>query len=209
MNMHYLANIVKFTGAFLILGDLWTAFVKRNLEQLYVYIFMIIPGCAITVLLLLSEVDRFAGLWGVHVWWKLIPGAIIFALFLPIVMIGYRRIPSNWDKWLAILDLILIFSASLYFVLTDWAAFPAVSDISSEAYQVFPWLADHPSLAIHHLYANATLLGALEMLWLVPVFGKALATRAGRLLGNQRRAVGMSSLIFAAGWILDIISSRT
>jgi len=207
LNVHCLAIIMKITGGFLLLGDVWTAFAKRDLEAFYIYLFVIIPSVVGILVLLFSEVDRFAGFWGVHTWWKLVIAAIIFALFLPIIMTGARHIASKSKMKFLVIYMIVIFSLALYFVVSDWAKLPASTDLLPEARQVFPWLAIHPSLAIHHLYANATLLGALEVLWLAPIFGKSLATRMGHVLGNQRRVVTINSVNFVAGWILDIISS--
>ncbi len=188
---------MQITGGFLLLGDIWTTFVKRNLEQLYIYLFAVIPSVVSILVLLFSEVDRFAGFWGVHTWWKLVIAAIIFALFLPIIITGARYIPSKWKMRLFVIYMIVIFSFALYFAVSDWVEFPASINMPPEARQVFPWLAVHPSLAIHHLYANATLLGALEVLWLALYSARIWLLEWSTFLatgGAQLLSVPLSSL---------------
>jgi len=205
--MQWLGDILTVIGGFLLLSDMWVVIGRRKLENLYLPLFTIVPTAAAIVLLLSPEVDRFASFWGPHVWWKLIPAALIFALFWPTALAIFHRVRSRWEKWIGFAWSFHIFGVLLGFVLSDWALFPAIKDVPSEAYQLFPWLSIHPSLAIHHLYANATYLGAWELLGASLLVGKPLAKALARILGSQRRSALLNAMVFVIGIILRVIGS--
>ena len=202
--MHSLGNILTGIGAFLLLGNLWTEFTKRNLDQLYICIFVGIPSLGGMIVLSLSRVDPFANLWGPHVWWKLIPAALIFALFWPIALGVLQHVKNKKERWLAYAWGLLVFGSLLSFVLVDWMRYPASADISPDAYKIFPWLSLHPSLAIHHLYANATYLGAWELMGASLIVGKPLAKRLAAILGSNRNAVLLNTVLLVVGVVTQV-----
>ncbi len=204
--MYLLGWILTSIGGFLLLGDLWSEFTKRKLDQLYIYILVVIPALGGMILLLLSRVDLFASLWGPHAWWKLIPATLIFALFWPIVLGAMQHIKSKRERWLGYAWFSLIFGSLLSFVLIEWIKYPASLNLSPEAYQIFPWLSIHPSLAVHHLYANATYLGAWELMGASLVVGEPMAKRLAEVLGSNRRAVLLNTVIFIAGVIIQVVT---
>jgi len=193
-------------GGFLLLGDVWAEFSKQKLDRLYIYIFVAIPTLGGMILLSLDRVDLFASLWGPHAWWKLILAALIFALFWPISVRTFRYPKSKSEKWIAYGWSSFVFVVLLAFVLVDWLRYPAPVDISPDAYEIFPWLPLHPSLAIHHLYANATYLGAWELMGASIVVGKPIANQLAKVLGSNRHAVLLNTVIFIAGVITQVVT---
>ena len=205
--MNCLGDILTGIGGFLLLGDIWTSVAKWKLHTLYLHVFVTIPTVAVSALLLAGEVDRFAGLWGHHAWWKLIFAALIFALFWPISLGVFRYIQSKRERRLGYAWSFFVFVALLAFVLVDWIKFPASMDLPPEAYQTFPWLSIHPSLAIHHLYANATYLGAWELIGASLLVGKPVARELAHILGSQRRAVLLNVILFVTGVVLRTVKA--
>lgn len=203
--MQWLGDLLTSIGGFLLLGELWVVIGRRNLEALY--LFTTGPTIAAGAFLLFAEVDLFASFWGPHVWWKLIPAALVFALFWPVALAVFHSIRSRWKRRIGFAWAACTFCSLLVWVLVDWALFPAVKSGSEEALQLFPWLSIHPSLAIHHLYANATLLGLWELLGASLLVGKPLASKLAYILGSQRNSVLLNAIVFIGSLILRIVAS--
>ena len=111
------------------------------------------------------------------------------------------------ERWIGFAWSSCIFGVLLGFVLMDWASFPAVKNVPLEALQLFPWLSIHPSLAIHHLYANATLLGVWELLGASLLVGKPLAEELTQILGKQTYVIVINTILFATALILRFVRS--
>jgi hypothetical protein len=133
-----LSWILTGIGGFLLLSDLWIEFTKHKLDQFYIYIFVVIPILGGMVLLSLSRVDFFASLWGPHAQWKLIPAALIFALFWPIALGVMRHIKSKMERWFGYVWLSVVFGSLLSLVVIEWIEYPVSLNLPPEAYQKFP-----------------------------------------------------------------------
>lgn len=160
-----------------------------------------LPALLLIAYQMLIGVDRFAGWWGAHAVWKLAVAALLLAAF-PLFAWTYLRTVSlrvHRVWWYTLAGVIWIGMVGM--VVSDWIAFPHPrGGLPPEGWGL-DWVAQHPTPAIHHLYANATYLGFYIVAIAVLLWGRPMAATLSRWLGSRRVANAVSGAVLLGSTI--------
>jgi hypothetical protein len=167
-------------------------------------------------------VNPLAGWWGPHSVWKI----ILAALLLLVIPIGAyllsRAIGRSWQNgapnpdrmvnphrptWLQVFLPFMLLYAILAIMLIlsfiDWPTYPTDAQMrwAIEEHGYY-WIEIHPTPAIHHTYATASLLG-IGLIYLSGLaITRPLASRLASLIGSAEKVKLISFLTNTGGSIL-------
>ena len=153
------------------------------------------------VFLVTAGVDRFAGLWGQHATWKLAVAAGIFLIYPLVVVPAAQSVGLGGLRKTAQGLSLAAFALMIAIILYEWAVSDPIPGGIGPT-----WAALHPTAAIHHIYANATYLGATALLAGTYSWGRHVIECLGKLLGSERRVMCLDALTFLGAILLRVFA---
>lgn len=170
-------------AAFIWLGDVLS---HQRIERAVDHAATWLPVLLLVAHRVLMGVDRFASWWGPHAAWKLAVAALLLAALPILAWLYLRTIPQRVHRAWGYVLAGATWIGMVGMVVSGWIAFPHPRPDLPPAGWGLDWIAQHPTPAIHHLYANATYLGFYIASIAVLLWGRPLAGKMCCWLGSRR-----------------------